>query len=361
MDNSLNLGNIVEDAINKALKKRGIVNILIAGRTGVGKSTLINAVFQGNFATTGQGKPVTQNTREIKKEGIPLTLFDTRGLELKDFSTTINELENLVKTRQLEEDPHKHIHVAWICISEGSRRVEDAEIELCKNLSSYMPVIAVITKKRADNGFRNIVQTLLPNTKNVIRVNSVSEIQDDGHIIKPSGLTELVELTMEVVPEGQKIAFIAAQKVSIQQKKNKAHAVVAGAALASATACATPIPLADTVVLIPIQVGMLAGITSVFGLNLQKGFLTTLISSTITGVGASIIGRTIVANLFKLIPGLGTIPGIALAAATATSLTTAFGEAYIATLATLTKDKDISDITNEEIIKEFKKRFKKNK
>jgi len=49
------------------------VNILIAGRTGVGKSTLINAVFQGNFATTGQGRPVTQSTREIKKEGIPLS------------------------------------------------------------------------------------------------------------------------------------------------------------------------------------------------------------------------------------------------------------------------------------------------
>jgi len=85
MDNSFNLGDIIEEAINKALKKRGVVNILIAGRTGVGKSTLVNAVFQGNFATTGQGRPITQNTREIKKEGIPLTLFDTRGLELEDF------------------------------------------------------------------------------------------------------------------------------------------------------------------------------------------------------------------------------------------------------------------------------------
>lgn len=42
-------------------------------RTGVSKSTLIDSVFQGNFATTGQGRPVTQNTREIKKEGIPPT------------------------------------------------------------------------------------------------------------------------------------------------------------------------------------------------------------------------------------------------------------------------------------------------
>jgi predicted GTPase len=54
-----NIGEIIENAINKAERDRGEVNILIAGKTGVGKSTLINAVFQGNFATTGQGKPVT--------------------------------------------------------------------------------------------------------------------------------------------------------------------------------------------------------------------------------------------------------------------------------------------------------------
>lgn len=357
MDNSFNLGDIIEEAINKALKKRGVVNILIAGRTGVGKSTLVNAVFQGNFATTGQGRPITQNTREIKKEGIPLTLFDTRGLELEDFQTTMDELENLVKFRKSEDDHQKHIHVAWICISEGSSRVENAESKLCKSLSKYMPVIAVITKKRADNGFRNVVQTLLPEAKNVVRVNSIAEVLDDGHIIKPSGLTDLVELTMEVVPEGQKMAFAAAQKVSIQQKKNRAHAIVVGAAAASATACATPIPLADAFILIPIQVSMLAGITAVFGLNLQKSFLTTLVSSTITGTGATVLGKTIVANLFKLIPGLGTAAGIAIAAATATTLTTAFGEAYIATLATLTTNKDINDITNDEIIKEFKERF----
>lgn len=35
-------------------------NVLIAGGTGVGKSTLINSVFHGRMAATGQGKPVTK-------------------------------------------------------------------------------------------------------------------------------------------------------------------------------------------------------------------------------------------------------------------------------------------------------------
>lgn len=37
---SENIGKIIEDAINKALNDRGEVNILTAGKTGVGKSTL---------------------------------------------------------------------------------------------------------------------------------------------------------------------------------------------------------------------------------------------------------------------------------------------------------------------------------
>jgi len=62
----------------------------------VGKSTLINAVFQGNMAETGQGRPVTQHTREITKGDIPLSIFDTRGLELADFNTTLQALKSFV-------------------------------------------------------------------------------------------------------------------------------------------------------------------------------------------------------------------------------------------------------------------------
>ena len=99
-----NLGDIINEAIHKAIKDRGEVNVLIAGKTGVGKSTLINAVFQGDFATTGQGKPVTKKTREIKKDGIPLTLFDTRGLELEKYKETFKEsVESYFKPLTLEK------------------------------------------------------------------------------------------------------------------------------------------------------------------------------------------------------------------------------------------------------------------
>ncbi|WP_164905136.1 YcjF family protein [Aequorivita ciconiae] len=351
------IGKIIEAAITKAIKDRGQVNILIAGKTGVGKSTLINAVFQGNFATTGQGRPVTKKTREIKKEDIPLTLFDTRGLELKDYRETFKELENFVKNKNNDSNPMHHIHMAWICIDEGSRRVEDAEIELCELLAGYMPVIGVITKASSDEGFRMKVLELLKPAKNVVRVNSIPKILDDGYIIKPSGLHELVELAMEIVPEAQKNAFVAAQKVSIEQKKNKSHAIVVASATSAAATGAIPIPFSDALILVPIQIGMLAGITAVFGFELKKAFLSTLVSSTITAGSATLIGKSIVSNLFKMFPGIGSVAGGAISASTASAITIAFGEAYIAALAFLLKDKDISEVSESDILKEFKKRY----
>jgi uncharacterized protein (DUF697 family)/GTP-binding protein EngB required for normal cell division len=353
-----NIGEIIDTAINKALKNRGEVNILIAGKTGVGKSTLINAVFQGQFSTTGQGKPVTQETREIKKDGIPLNLYDTRGLEVKEYKETFEELEKFIKAKNNDSNPMNHIHMAWICISESSRRIEDAEIELTKLLSLHMPVIGIITKASSDDGFRNEVQSHLKDAKNIVRVNSIARKLDDGYIIKSSGLEELVELAMEIVPEGQKSAFAASQKVSITQKKNKSHAIVATAALTAAGTGAVPIPFADAIALVPVQVGMLASISAVFGFQLKKSFLTTLISSTIlTGAGATILGKTIVSNLLKMFPGAGSVAGGAISASTAAALTIAFGEAYIATLSYVLKDKEISEVSESDIMTEFKKRY----
>ncbi|GLB49307.1 YcjF family protein [Neptunitalea lumnitzerae] len=357
----LDIGKVVKEAIDKAKTETGNINILIAGKTGVGKSTLINAVFQGNYATTGQGKPVTKSTREIKKEGIPLTLFDTRGMEVSEFETTYSQLEELVKERSKRKNPDEHIHAAWVCIDESSRRIEDAEIQLTKMLASYIPVLGVITKAQADRGFRAIVFEHLKDVKNIIRVNSIDETLDDGYVIKKFGLQELVEATMEIVPEGQHRAFAASQKVSIDIKKKTAHKIVVSAAGIAGSIGATPIPFSDAVALVPVQVTMLAGITSVFGFTLEEGFLKTLIASVITGSGATLIGRSIASNLLKFIPGVGSVAGGIISAGTAAAVTTAFGEAYIQTLAHLLVKKDMKDITQTDILTELKKRFKGKK
>ncbi|MFH5069610.1 YcjF family protein [Enterobacter cloacae complex sp. 2024EL-00215] len=354
-----NIEDIVKDAIQKATSERGNISILIAGRSGVGKSTLINAVFQQKMAETGQGKPVTQNTREITKEGVPLTIFDTRGLEMSEFQETHADLERLIKERSSDRDSNRHIHVAWLCIQEDGRRVEQAEIDLHNMLARHMPVISVVTKARSDNGFKNEVQRLLPESRNVIRVRAIQEEMDDGYIIKAMGLESLIELTSEVIPEGKRRALAAAQRANINYRKTQSHKIVVASATAAAAAGASPIPFSDAAILAPIQVTMIAGITSVFGLELSKGTLTTLVASAIGVGGATFLGRTVVVNILKCFPGVGTVAGGAISAATASAITVGLGEAYIAVLAEIfTKDPD-AEPTATEIGEKLKEKMKK--
>ncbi len=51
-----------EKAYESALKDLGKFNLAIFGKTGAGKSTLINAMFSAEVAKTGNGRPVTLKT-----------------------------------------------------------------------------------------------------------------------------------------------------------------------------------------------------------------------------------------------------------------------------------------------------------
>lgn len=140
MDN-IDFGKLIREMLEEAYEERGHANVLIAGRTGVGKSTLINSVFQRNLATTSQGRPVTENTREITKEGVPLSIFDTRGLEMADFSGTVRSLKAFVAERSGDLDEKKHIHVAWVCVAEDLRLIrEPLEIKERKTGQRYSAI-----------------------------------------------------------------------------------------------------------------------------------------------------------------------------------------------------------------------------
>lgn len=361
---NFDFGKCVAESLAKTEKEFGKTNILIVGKTGVGKSTLINAVFRDNLATTGIGKPCTQYTKEITKEGVPVSIFDTKGLELKDYKTIISELEGFILERRNEQNPNRQIHAAWVCIQESTPRVEDAEIELTEMLyNQQIPVIAVLTKASQDNGFSKKVEDLLPNAKNIIRVRAIETVFDGGIKMPPMNLEELVNLTHEVLPEGKRNAFIASQKASLKQKVSRAQKIVATSATAAATAGAVPIPFADAAILVPIQVSMLVGISKVFGLDLPKSFIGTLVSSVIGSSAATIGGKAIVSGLFKCIPGIGSVAGATISGATAAALTTAIGEAYIGALSALLKAKnnDTSSLSKDEITRVFKEQLAKKK
>ena len=117
------------------------INILVAGETGSGKSTLINSVFGSELAETGIGSAVTHKLEQYSKPGYPFQIWDTVGLEL-DANVTRRTIQDI-------EDVHKawNIRAAWYCINSNSSRYLKADIDLIKKLRSFkIPVIIVMTQ-----------------------------------------------------------------------------------------------------------------------------------------------------------------------------------------------------------------------
>ena len=60
------------------------MNIILVGPSGVGKSTLINGIFNEKKSETGFGKVQTKNIQDYESNNIPfLRLIDSQGIEKK--------------------------------------------------------------------------------------------------------------------------------------------------------------------------------------------------------------------------------------------------------------------------------------
>ena len=375
----INTDKIAEEcikAINEKIKNLKTLNIIVAGKTGVGKITLINAVFRENLAETGMGKPVTTHMRKISKKDFPLSIYDTRGFELgKDAQKEVKQevLETIRQSLALN-DVNKAIHCIWYCINTASNRIEQEEIDWLKDFSkenhlTQVPVIIVLTQSFSKKKAQELRNMILDENIDVVQVVPVLaqdyEI-DEEYVAKAFGLDVLIRIMSEVLPDELQDTLQNVQKASLEEKKRHAQAVVATATAAAFSEGFAPIPFADCALLIPTQVAMVASITAIFGMNINKSIITSFVSSTLGTGGATIAGRTIASNLLKLVPGAGTIAGGTISGATAGLITTAFGEAYILLMEAHYKGElKSSELTTkagkEKMISMFKKKLKENK
>jgi len=292
------------------------VNIIVAGKTGVGKSSLINYIFGKEVAKVGDGQPVTQEIQEYDFENDNITLFDTKGIEAKDYEKTLDNIKKYLELKQDSPDENDDIHIAWLCISERGDRVEEADRELLKILSEAgIPVIGVFTKresKRESNFVNKVVEdNLLPEAKAIVRVRSITEeveIEDNLVELKPKGAEELLEETYKYMSEGRRNAIKKAQtavlKDRIEAMSKEADVLTNWYAAGAAAIGATPLPFADSLALAALQTKMVVDINTIYRVDAGTHTFTDIAAALITITGVAQVGK-LAAGLLKVIPVIG--------------------------------------------------------
>ena len=178
-------------------------NILIAGKSGVGKSSLLNYIFGEEVAETGAGKPVTaeglhEYSFELKdNDRISFSICDSWGLE----PDKADEWHKQIIEKVAEYD--KHSINEWFstiiyCLSADSDRVEDFEISIINNLIAEKNNVNVVithckseNDDRAERMKRRIVEDGGVSADSVIFVNNYEKKLISGEV-KKFGRKEVV-------------------------------------------------------------------------------------------------------------------------------------------------------------------------
>ncbi len=370
MDN-YDLINEILGKTDEEIEKMTPINILLAGKTGVGKSTLINSMFRENLVETGVGKPVTKHLEKITKEKIPINLYDTKGLELSSNNQkeVIDDITDLLKKLLSEGSDHK-IHLIYYCINSNGYRIEDSEIELINSLSEFAPIIVVLTQSLGDNSseLKKYIEQLDLKIESVVEVLS-KPYRINGTIIEEKGLKELLTKSFDLIDERAKESFINAQHVDIELKTKTARRWAKRYIKTAFGIGFVPIPFSDASLLVPMQIGMIAHINSIFGISMDKQRVASIVAAIGGTGGATFAGRFIVTNIIKFIPAVGTITGGLISGVTASAMTMALAMSYIEVLGYIAKRekmginmdfKEIEELMQKTYLEYLKNRKDKN-
>ena len=136
--------------------KPAVRNILVLGKTGVGKTSLLNYLY-GFDLPTGAGLPKTGkglHENVITRNGTAYHVFDTWGIEADSLPEWRKEVLALVRKRNTSPHISDWFHAVYYCFSANTARIEETEIEeiLVPLLQSGCKVIVALTN--AEDGFR---------------------------------------------------------------------------------------------------------------------------------------------------------------------------------------------------------------
>ena len=263
-------------------------NIIVAGITGTGKSTLLNAVFGMDMAETGKGRPVTEHMNEYNNPDVPICVWDTVGLELDSEKTrkSIEAIQNVIASKATSEQQFDRIHAIWYCINSGSNRYQGAELNFIKSLHAIgVPFIIVLTQSFGDEDEENAFEEQIRKENAKMGMNDISIVQvlaKDYKLrgqppVPAFGLDTLINLTISQMPNYLKGSVTAAQRVSRDQKRVQSEQVIADYVQAAREGFWDKVPLANIFVANKRVMNMLQKIGTMYNMQISQEAIEKLV------------------------------------------------------------------------------------
>lgn len=314
-------------------------NVLVIGNSGVGKSTLINAVLGEYHAETGWGvNGTTKDITAYENNTVPFRLIDTAGFEpsRSKVAKLVRTIKKNSKERASDGNRDTDINVIWFCVDGTAAKLFKETIENFLEATSVwksVPIFVVITKSYSfldrDKNIEMVKDAFQTVKKNKRIPKLIAPVVAESFYITeeafsaPYGITELVTATNAILPDGIKAAEQDVADIVLERKRILSNSIIGSATAAAAAVGAVPIPFPDALILTPLETGLIKGISSVY--EIPKSDRYTEVLNTIIELGTvGAIAKTAI-NAIKAIPGIS-ITASVLNAVIAGSMVMGIGE-----------------------------------